>query len=239
MERPLMSRTVAIVEDDAPIRNNYADALRRQGYRVQTFANREDAMNAFRARVPDLVLLDIALADEIDAGFEMCRELRVMSRKLPIIFLTARDSDYDAIAGLRLGADDYLTKDVSLPHIAARISALFRRVEALADPTDQRHERTCGELTVDPDRVAARWRGQAVDLTLTEFWIVNALTKIPGHVKTREQLMQDANVIVDDTTVTSHIKRIRKKFHALDPSFDCIETVYGMGYRWTTSAGSG
>ncbi len=228
-----MSRTVAIVEDDAPIRNNYADALRRQGYRVQTFANREDAMNAFRARVPDLVLLDIALADEIDAGFEMCRELRAMSRKLPIIFLTARDSDYDAIAGLRLGADDYLTKDVSLPHIAARISALFRRVEALGDPTDQRHERSCGELTIDPDRVVARWLGKAVDLTLTEFWIVNALTKIPGHVKTREQLMQDANVVVDDTTVTSHIKRIRKKFLALDPSFDSIETVYGMGYRWT------
>lgn len=231
-----MSRTVAIVEDDAPIRNNYADALRRQGYRVQTFANREDAMNAFRARVPDLVLLDIALADEIDAGFEMCRELRAMSRKLPIIFLTARDSDYDAIAGLRLGADDYLTKDVSLPHIAARISALFRRVEALGDPTDQRHERSCGELTIDPDRVVARWLGKAVDLTLTEFWIVNALTKIPGHVKTREQLMQDANVVVDDTTVTSHIKRIRKKFLALDPSFDSIETVYGMGYRWTPSA---
>ena len=233
-----MSRTVAIVEDDAPIRNNYADALRRQGYRVQTFANREDAMNAFRARVPDLVLLDIALADEIDAGFEMCRELRAMSRKLPIIFLTARDSDYDAIAGLRLGADDYLTKDVSLPHIAARISALFRRVEALGDPTDQRLERACGELTIDPDRVVARWRGQPVDLTLTEFWIVNALTKIPGHVKTREQLMQDANVVVDDTTVTSHIKRIRKKFHALDPSFGNIETVYGMGYRWVSSANS-
>lgn len=227
-----MSRTVAIVEDDAPIRNNYADALRRQGYRVQTFANREDAMNAFRARVPDLVLLDIALGDEIDAGFEMCRELRSMSRKLPIIFLTARDSDYDAIAGLRLGADDYLTKDVSLPHIAARISALFRRVEALGDPTDQRLERTCGDLVIDPDRVVARWRGKGVDLTLTEFWIVNALTKIPGHVKTREQLMQDANVVVDDTTVTSHIKRIRKKFHALDPSFDSVETVYGMGYRW-------
>ena len=231
-----MSRTVAIVEDDAPIRNNYADALRRQGYRVQTFSNREDAMNSFRARVPDLVLLDIALADEIDAGFEMCRELRAMSRKLPIIFLTARDSDYDAIAGLRLGADDYLTKDVSLPHIAARISALFRRVEALGDPTDQRRERSYGELTIDPDRVVARWRGQAVDLTLTEFWIVNALTKIPGHVKTREQLMQDANVVVDDTTVTSHIKRIRKKLHAIDPSFDSIETVYGMGYRWKPSA---
>lgn len=227
-----MTRTVAIVEDDAPIRNNYADALRRQGYRVQTFATRDDAMNAFRSRLPDLVLLDIALQDEIDAGFEMCRELRTLSNKLPIIFLTARDCDYDAIAGLRLGADDYLTKDVSLPHISARISALFRRVEALGDPTDQRLERTCGELTIDPDRVVARWRSSAVDLTLTEFWIVNALTKNPGHVKTREQLMHDANVVVDDTTVTSHIKRIRKKFKAIDSDFSHIETVYGMGYRW-------
>jgi len=229
-----MTRTVAIVEDDAPIRDNYADALRRQGYRVQTFTNRGDAMTAFRIRLPDLVLLDIALQDEIDAGFDMCRELRALCQKLPIIFLTARDSDYDVIAGLRLGADDYLTKDVSLPHISARISALFRRVEALGDPSDQRHERTCGELTIDPDRVVARWSGTVVDLTLTEFWIVNALTKNPGHVKTREQLMHDANVVVDDTTVTSHIKRIRRKFHLIDPDFDQIETVYGMGYRWTT-----
>lgn len=227
-----MTRTVAIVEDEAPIRENYADALRRQDYRVQTFATRDAAMTAFRTRLPDLVLLDIALADEIDAGFEMCRELRTLCPKLPIIFLTARDSDYDAIAGLRLGADDYLTKDVSLPHISARISALFRRVEALRDPTDQRVERRCGNLTIDPDRVVARWRDEVVDLTLTEFWIVNALTKYPGHVKTREQLMQDANVVVDDTTVTSHIKRIRKKFRLIDADFDCIETVYGMGYRW-------
>jgi two-component system, OmpR family, response regulator len=228
-----MPRTVAIVEDEAPIRENYADALRRQGYRVQTFANREHAMGAFRIRLPDLVLLDIALQDEIDAGFEMCRELRTLSSKLPIIFLTARDSDYDSIAGLRVGADDYITKDVSIPHIIARISALFRRVEALGDPTNQRNERKCGELTIDPDRVIARWTESVVDLTLTEFWIVNALTKNPGHVKTREQLMNDANVVVDDTTVTSHIKRIRRKFKAIDVNFDSIETVYGMGYRWT------
>lgn len=230
-----MTRTVAIVEDDAPIRDNYAEALRRQGYRVQTFSNRGEAMGAFRSRLPDLVLLDIALHDEVDAGFEMCRELRALSSKLPIIFLTARDSDYDAIAGLRLGADDYLTKDVSLPHISARISALFRRVEALGDPTNQRLERSCGALRIDPDRVIARWRESVVDLTLTEFWIVNALTKNPGHVKTREQLMHDANVIVDDTTVTSHIKRIRKKFIGIDAGFDHIETVYGMGYRWNVS----
>jgi len=227
-----MTRTVAIVEDEAPIRNNYADALRRQGYRVQTFATRDAAMASFKSRLPDLVLLDIALQDEIDAGFEMCRELRALSSKLPIIFLTARDCDIDAISGLRLGADDYLTKDISLPHISARISALFRRVEALGDSTDQRLERVFGELSVDPDRVVARWRSAVVDLTLTEFWIVNALTKNPGHVKTREQLMHDANVVVDDTTVTSHIKRIRKKFKAIDSDFSHIETVYGMGYRW-------
>jgi two-component system OmpR family response regulator len=227
-----MTRTVAIVEDEAPIRNNYADALRRQGYRVQTFATRDAAMASFKSRLPDLVLLDIALQDEIDAGFEMCRELRALSSKLPIIFLTARDCDIDAISGLRLGADDYLTKDISLPHISARISALFRRVEALGDPADQRFERVFGELSVDPDRVVARWRSAVVDLTLTEFWIVNALTKNPGHVKTREQLMHDANVVVDDTTVTSHIKRIRKKFKAIDSDFSHIETVYGMGYRW-------
>ena len=228
----VMTRIVAIVEDDAPIRDNYADALRRQGYRVQAYATRDSAMTAFRMRLPDLVLLDIGLQDEFDAGFEMCRELRSLSRKLPIIFLTARDTDYDAISGLRVGADDYLTKDVSIPQITARISALFRRVEALGDPTDQRNERNCGELNIDPDRVHVRWRGCPVDLTLTEFWIVNALTKIPGHVKTREQLMQDANVVVDDTTVTSHIKRIRRKFKSIDSSFDSVETVYGMGYRW-------
>ena len=158
-----MPRTVAIVEDEAPIRENYADALRRQGCRVQTFANREHAMGAFRTRLPDLVLLDIALQDEIDAGFEMCRERRTLSSKLPIIFLTARDSDYDSIAGLRVGADDYLTKDVAIPHIIAQISALFRRVEALGDPTNQRNERKCGELTIDPDVVGAISRSSASD----------------------------------------------------------------------------
>ncbi len=227
-----MKRTVAIVEDDIPIRNNYAEALRRQGYRVKTFGTRDSAMTAFRSHLPDLVLLDIALHDEIDAGFDMCRELRTMSTKLPIIFLTARDCDYDAISGLRVGGDDYLTKDVSLPHISARISALFRRVDALSDPTDQRAERTCGELVIDPDRVAVRWRSNIVDLTLTEFWIVNALTKNPGHVKTRDQLMEAANIFVDDTTVSSYIKRIRKKFAEVDSSFNQIETIYGMGYRW-------
>lgn len=227
-----MARNIAIVEDERAIRENYAEAFTRQGYQVKTYATRNSAMEQFRARLPDLVILDIALNDDMDAGFEMCRELRTASNTLPIIFLTARDSDYDAISGLRLGADDYLSKDTSIPQIFARISTLFRRVEALRTSADDQDVQVVGDLSLDIDRVYITWKSVPIDLTLTEFWIVNALAKRPGHVKTREQLMDDAKVLVDDTTITSHIKRIRKKFKALDDEFDCIETVYGMGYRW-------
>lgn len=232
-----MARTIAIVEDEDAIRENYKEAFTRQGYRVDTYSNRTDAMTQFRSRLPDLVVLDIALDDDLDAGFEMCRELRTASRGLPIIFLTARDSDYDAIAGLRLGADDYLTKDTSIPQTLARISTLFRRVEALSNADGSQEEYRVGELRIDVDRVQLSWKTSALDLTLTEFWIVHALAKRPGHVKTRDQLMDDAKIFVDDTTITSHIKRIRKKFKSVDEQFDCIETVYGMGYRWITENG--
>jgi two-component system, OmpR family, response regulator len=227
-----MARTIAIVEDERAIRENYAEAFVRQGYQVKAYATRKSAMEQFRARLPDLVILDIALDDDVDAGFEMCRELRTASNALPIIFLTARDSDYDAISGLRLGADDYLSKDTSIPQILARISTLFRRVEALRSGENGQDVQQVGELSLDVDRVQVAWASKPIELTLTEFWIVNALAKRPGHVKTRDQLMDDAKVLVDDTTITSHIKRIRKKFKAADPDFGCIETVYGMGYRW-------
>ena len=229
-----MARTIAIVEDEKAIRDNYADAFTRQGYRVDAYSNRAEAMAQFRTRLPDLIVLDIALEDDVDAGFEMCRELRTASQALPIIFLTARDSDFDAIAGLRLGADDYLTKDTSIPQTLARISTLFRRVEALTSTDLSQEVHRVGDLTIDVERVLVNWRAAPVELTLTEFWIVHALAKRPGHVKTRDQLMDDAKIFVDDTTITSHIKRIRKKFKTLDDSFDCIETVYGMGYRWVT-----
>jgi two-component system OmpR family response regulator len=227
-----MPRKIAIVEDEVAIRENYADALKRHGYEVAIYENRQAAMNAFRSRLPDLVLLDIGLGDEMDAGFEICRELRSLSPTLPIIFLTARDSDFDTISGLRLGADDYLTKDISLPHLIARISALFRRLDA----TEQNHHPDTtlerGNLQLDMNRYTAQWKNQTADLTLTEFWIVHALAQNPGHVKNRDQLMQDASIVVDDSTITSHIKRIRKKFAQLDDQFNCIDTVYGMGYRW-------
>ena len=209
-----MSRSIAIVEDDASIRENYADALRKQGYQVTGYADRKSALRAFESRLPNLAIIDIGLADEIDGGFELCRSLRAMSATIPIIFLTARDSDIDTVSGLRMGADDYLTKDISLPHLSARIAALFRRLDAAQAPdaADEILER--GSL---------------------ELWMVHALARHPGHVKHREQLMRDARMVVDDTTVTSHIKRIRRKFVDIDPAFDCIETVYGMGYRWKSA----
>ncbi|WP_102794439.1 proteobacterial dedicated sortase system response regulator [Bowmanella denitrificans] len=229
-----MSRRIAIVEDEAAIRENYAAVLRRQGYQVATYANRREAMSGFEQRLPDLAIIDIGLQDEIDGGFLLCQSLRGMSPTLPIIFLTARDSDLDTVSGLRMGADDYLTKDISMPHMTARISALFRRMEAFSQPDDKQQQVQCGSLSLDLNRMQARWKELAVDLTVTEFWMVHALARFAGHVKSRQHLMQDARVVVDDSTITSHIKRIRKKFVQLDEAFDCIDTVYGMGYRWTS-----
>lgn len=227
-----MSKHIALVEDEPAIRDNYADALRKQGYDVAAYANRHDAMKRFRVRLPDLILIDIGLGDEPEGGFDMCRELRSLSSTLPIIFLTAHDSDFDAISGLRLGADDYLTKDITMPQLFARIAALFRRLEALRAPVNQNTRLTQGDLMIDTNRLLVEWRGEKIDLTLTEFWIVYSLAHIPGYVKNREHLMSDAKIFVDEGTITSHVKRIRKKFKAIDPVFDCIETMYGMGYRW-------
>jgi len=185
-----------------------------------------------KTRLPDLAIIDIGLGSDVDGGFALCRDLRALSAHLPIIFLTARDSDFDVVAGLRLGADDYLTKDVSLPHLTARIAALFRRSELAreAQPAEERLERE--PLSLDLKRFSVTWKGIPVALTLTEFWMIHALAKHPGHVKNREQLMRDAELVVDDATVTSHVKRVRAKFLAADPAFDAIETVHGLGYRW-------
>ncbi len=224
-------KRIAIVEDEAAIRENYKDVLQQQGYNVQVYANRPAAMRAFNTRLPDLAIIDIGLENEIDGGFTLCQSLRAMSSSLPIIFLTARDSDLDTVCGLRLGADDYLSKDVSFPHLVARLAALFRRSE-LKGTNDESPVIEHGQLSIDINRMQVYWNKKPIELTVTEFWMVHALARHPGHVRQRQELMQEAKIFVDDSTITSHVKRIRKKFLNQDSLFNCIDTVYGMGYRW-------
>lgn len=227
-----MARRIAIIEDDPDIRDNYAEALRRQGYEVQTYASRQSAYEAFQQRLPELAIIDIGLNDEPEGGFDLCRDLRAMSDTLPIIFLTARDNELDTVSGFRLGADDYLTKDIGLSHLQARIAALFRRLELMKTPVVAADLISQGDLVLDGDRMTVTFSEQPVGLAVTEFWLVHALVRFVGHVKTREQLMQAANIYVDEDTISSHIKRIRKKFQTVDADFNAIETVYGLGYRW-------
>ncbi|WP_054114002.1 proteobacterial dedicated sortase system response regulator [Marinagarivorans algicola] len=230
-----MPKRIAIVEDEIAIAQNYCDALSRQGYDVSHYRSRPEAMTAFTVRLPDLAIIDVGLGDELEGGFDLCRDLRVKAPVLPIIFLTARDTELERVLGLRLGTDDYLTKDISQVHMLARITALFRRVDALSAPQQKSQWLECGSLQIDTQTLRVNWARHPIELTITEYWVVLALASQPGHVKTRQQLMDAANVVLDDNTITSHIKRIRKKFKVADDAFDAIQTVYGLGYRWLPS----
>lgn len=231
-----MEYHIALVEDEIAIAENYRDAFVRLGYRVSIYNNRHSAISAFQQQLPDMVIIDVGLGHEYEGGFELCRELRAIAPTLPLLFLTARDSELDEISGLRLGADDYLSKDITINQMLARVKALFRRVEAMkernAEPEQILQQ---GPLSINCDRFTVTWQEQNIELTSTEFWILHALARHPGQVKSREQLMQAANVVQDDNTITTHIKRIRKKFQALDSHFDHIRTAYGLGYRWQAS----
>ena len=231
-----MRRKIALVEDEPSLQENYRQALERHGYKVLVYDNRIDAIAAFQQELPELAIIDVGLGDEAEGGFDLCRQLRGMAPLVPIVFLTALDSELDTISGLRLGADDYLTKDISLPQLVARVVALFRRVDAYNQPEMPEDVISVGDLHLDMKRMLALWRSLPVALSVTEIWMVHALALHPGHVKSRQQLMDASNVVLDDATVTSHIKRIRKKFLVVDEQFDHIETAYGMGYRWLIQA---
>ncbi|MDO3387053.1 proteobacterial dedicated sortase system response regulator [Gilvimarinus sp. SDUM040013] len=231
-----MARTIAIVEDEQAIADNYKDAFTRLGFKVDHYLDRRSAQTAFAVKLPDLAVIDVGLGDDIEGGFTLCRDLRAKAPNLPIVFLTARDDEFDVISGLRLGADDYLTKDISQAHMLARIHALFRRVDAMHEPANGDDAIERGNLLLNSSRMSVQWQDKPIDLTVTEFWILYALAKHPGHVKNRQQLMDAANVVLDDNTITSHIKRIRRKFNAVDADFDRIQTAYGMGYRWLGDA---
>lgn len=231
-----MARRVFIIEDDPAIRDNLRDALGRHGYAVETFADRPSAQQAAAGRLPDLAIVDVGLGDEPEGGFELCRWLRTQAPALPILMLSARDSDIDVVSGLRLGADDYVTKNVSLVHLMARVTALFRRAELAQGATGDEPVLQSGPLSMDTQRFTAHWYGTPLELTVTEFWMLHALARHPGHVKDRDALMREANLVVDDQTVTSYVKRIRRKLQALDPGCNAIETVYGIGYRFRADA---
>lgn len=230
-----MTYSIALVEDDDLLRANYTTALERDGYVVQSYSSRNEALEAFNSQLPDLAILDIMLQDEMEGGFDLCQFLRKKSPTIPIIFLTARDSDLDRVSGLRLGAWDYLTKNTTtLDFLPVRISALFKVIESLKGRPDKEPDsfKTIDNLKIHFERKQVVYQNNSIDLTLTEFWLLHALTQNPGHVKSHGQLMEAANVVVTNNAITAHIRRIRDKFRDIDPEFDAIRTEYGMGYRW-------
>jgi two-component system, OmpR family, response regulator ChvI len=227
-------RRVAVIEDETTIREGICYALTRSGYDAVPFDDGLTAWERLSGAIPDLVILDIGLP-RMD-GLEVCRLLRTRSDRLPIIFVTSREDEFDRVLGLEIGADDYLCKPFSMRELLARVKVLLRRAgftDAPREPEDR--PLTIGSLLVDPVRLVVTWRERAVPLTVTEFLLLQSLVRRPGAVKTREQLMEDAypdRVSVSDRTIDSHVKRIRRKFAAVDPAFAGIEGVYGAGYRY-------
>ena len=224
---------VAVVDDEESIRQTVGLALRREGYEVSTWDDGQAAWEAFRERMPDLVVLDI-LMPRMD-GLELCRKLRGLSEAVPILFLSSKDEEFDRVLGLELGGDDYLTKPFSMRELVARVRVLFRRRALRRDPTTATQVLVAGDLMLDLDRFQAAWKGAPLSLTVTEFRILHALARHPGRVKTRQQLVEEGypeDTYVSDRTVDTHIKRLRKKLAAVDAEADPVETMYGLGYRW-------
>lgn len=232
-----MLKKIVLVEDDDVIRENYAELLTDEGFDVETSRNRKEAIASFGRELPDLAIIDISLDEEREGGFQLCLHLRQMSPVLPILFLTSHGSEIDKISGFRLGADDYLTKDISFEYLLARIDALLRRYETLknwnsendATPSNLYNRK---KLQIDQDRMLVFWDKKTVGLTLTQFWILQELLTEPGQVKTYRELMNAAKIYVEPNTISAHIKAIRNRFKACDENFNAIRSERGAGYRW-------
>ncbi|HSX57013.1 MAG TPA: response regulator transcription factor [Sphingomonas sp.] len=234
-----MTATIALVDDDRNILTSVSIALQAEGFVTRVYSDGETALKALLENPPDLAVLDIKMP-RLD-GLELLRRLRE-KLSTPVIFLTSKDDELDEALGLAMGADDYIAKPFSQRLLIARIRAILRRTEALAAPADAETEEEPqpvlerGRLTMDPARHKVTWDGGNVTLTVTEFLILETLAQRPGIVKTRNQLMDAAyqdDIYVDDRTIDSHIKRVRRKFRQVDPEFDAIETLYGAGYRFS------
>jgi two-component system response regulator ChvI len=230
-----MSR-IALVDDDRNILTSVSMTLEAEGFEVETYNDGLSALEAFNKRMPDMAVLDIKMP-RMD-GMDLLQRLR-QKTSMPVIFLTSKDDEIDEVLGLRMGADDYVKKPFSQRLLVERIRALLRRQDAIAgeeiEETEDTKVMVRGELVMDPLRHAVKWKGKDVSLTVTEFLLLQALAQRPGFVKSRDQLMDvayDDQVYVDDRTIDSHIKRLRKKMRNTDDEFSAIETLYGIGYRY-------
>jgi two-component system response regulator ChvI len=226
---------IALVDDDRNILISITMALKAEGFEVKTYNDGESALAGLLENPPDLVVLDIKMP-RMD-GIEVLTRLREKSR-IPVIFLTSKDDEIDEVVGLRMGADDYIKKPFSQRLLIERIRSLLRRYAKNNDPADAEPAGVVivrGHLCLDDLRHQCSWKNEPLNLTVTEYLLLKALAERPGHVRAREQLIDMAygeNIYIDDRTVDSHIKRVRKKFKALDPGFNHIETLYGVGYRY-------
>ncbi len=237
-----MTASIALVDDDRNILTSVSIALQAEGFTTRVYSDGEAALKALLDNPPDLAIFDIKMP-RMD-GLELLRRLREKSA-LPVIFLTSKDDELDEALGLAMGADDYIAKPFSQRLLIARIRAILRRAELVQSPGlvdgdigagEQVGALTRGRLAMDPARHRVTWSGEPVTLTVTEFLILETLAQRPGIVKTRNQLMDAAyqdDIYVDDRTIDSHIKRVRRKFRTVDPAFDAIETLYGAGYRFS------
>lgn len=232
-----MSVTIALVDDDRNILTSVSIALQAEGFLTRVYSDGETALKALVENPPELAVLDVKMPG-MD-GMELLRRLREKS-SIPVIFLTSKDDELDEALGLAMGADDYIAKPFSQRLLIARIRAVLRRAEMRATPPSEDNEAepiqiVRGRLEMDPARHRVSWNGRDVTLTVTEFMILEALAQRPGVVKSRNQLMDVAyhdDIYVDDRTIDSHIKRLRRKFRSVDGAFKAIETLYGVGYRF-------
>jgi two-component system response regulator ChvI len=227
--------TIALVDDDRNILTSVSIALEAEGYRIMTYTDGASALDGFKTSPPDLAILDIKMP-RMD-GMELLRRLRQKS-DMPVIFLTSKDEEIDELFGLKMGADDFIRKPFSQRLLVERVKAVMRRISAKEAGSSKEADAKVlerGLLRMDPERHVCTWKTEQVTLTVTEFLILQALAARPGVVKSRNALMDaayDDQVYVDDRTIDSHIKRLRKKFKAVDDAFDMIETLYGVGYRF-------
>lgn len=236
--RQSMTASIALVDDDRNILTSVSIALQTEGFLTRVYSDSEAALKALIDNPPDLAVLDIKMP-KMD-GLELLRRLRERTQ-LPVIFLTSKDDELDEALGLAMGADDYIAKPFSQRLLIARIRAILRRTELVQAPSEATDESAAGpilrgRLSMDPARHRTLWDDEPVTLTVTEFLILETLAQRPGIVKTRNQLMDAAyhdDIYVDDRTIDSHIKRLRRKFRQIDPEFDAIETLYGAGYRFS------